>query len=71
MDRYEVWNQCILQGEKEIQRKLAELDELRRKMYLNRDARYVPRMEEKIGEIKKTAKGFHKDFKASGEEMML
>lgn len=68
MDRYEMWNQCILQGEKEIQRKLAELDELRRKMYLNRDARYVPMIEGKIGELKKEVKGFYKDFKASGEE---
>lgn len=68
MDRYEAWNQCILQGEKELREKLNELDDLRRKMYLNRDARYVPMIEEKIGEIKKEVKGFHKDFKAGREE---
>lgn len=68
MDRYEIWNQCILQGEKEIREKLNALDVLRRTMYLNRDARYVPVIEEKIGEIKKEVKGFYKDFKASGEE---
>lgn len=68
MDRYEVWNQCIVDAEKEIREKLNALDVLRRTMYLNRDARYVPVIEEKIEDIKKSVKGFYKDFKASGKE---
>lgn len=63
MDEYKVMSDYITQEIKKLRLGIDRLEESRRKMYLNRDKRYLKKIDDELAEISRDAKDCRKKIR--------